>query len=191
VGAKPAPSDPYAEDLTLVERCLSGDRSAWVALIDRYRRLIYSIPVRLGLATEQADEVFQDVCLRLLDRLETLRDGRSLARWLIVTTQRRCWDLAAHERRYVEEPADRPAVAADDDPEALVLASERAHLVRRAFERLTETCRELLHDLFYRDPPLSYAELARSRGRSIGSLGPTRARCLGALRTRLEELGFQ
>ena len=187
-------ASPYEQDVGLVERCLDGDKDAWVELVSRYRRLIYSIPAKMGLEPEEADEVFQDVCVKLLSRLDTLRDGRSLARWLIVTTQRRAWDLSAHERRYVTaDDDDGPGVdGVDPSPwgEALVLEAERAHHVRAALDTLSETCRSLLEGLFFRDPPLSYADLAKELGRPHGSLGPTRIRCLRGLRDRLVERGI-
>jgi RNA polymerase sigma factor (sigma-70 family) len=183
---------PPADDIELIDSCLQGKKRAWTELIDRYRRLIYSVPVKMGLKPDQADEVFQDVCVKLLTRLETLRDGRSLPRWLIVTAQRRCYDLLAQSRRQPtsDEPQDDKVEDTQPRGDELVLESERAQLVRHALEELGRVCRELLHGLFYTDPPLSYQELGKRLGRPHGSLGPTRARCLQSLRKRLGEMGF-
>ena len=73
-------------DTELISMCLQGDSRAWEALILRYRRLIYSIPVRFSFGSADASDVFQSVCLKLIEHLHELKDETKLSAWLITTT---------------------------------------------------------------------------------------------------------
>src|SRR5262249_30537380 len=88
-------------DPELVEDCLNGDSAAWEVLVFRYQRLIYSIPVKLGFSQDDAADVFQSICLKLVEKLETLRDHNKLGSWLITATTRECWRKSALSRREV------------------------------------------------------------------------------------------
>jgi RNA polymerase sigma factor (sigma-70 family) len=183
------------DDRQLIESCLAGEHSAWEALISRYRRLIYSIPLKSRLSPDDAADIFQSVCLRLYLKLSTLRDQDKISSWLITTAYRECWRVAARNRR--EPPrvrsgdenesdpvADIPATAplADEMREAL----ERQQAVRQAVESLPERCSELLAMLFYEPEKWSYAEIARRMQMPVPSVGPTRARCLEKLKKLLQ-----
>ena len=87
------------DDSQLIEGCLAGDNSAWEALISRYSRLIYSIPLKSRLSPDDAADIFQSVCLKLYEKLDTLRDHDRISSWLITTTTRECWRVAARNRR--------------------------------------------------------------------------------------------
>lgn len=190
-----------APDDEVLAGCLRGDADAWDALIDRYARLIYAIPLKYRLSQADADDVFQAVCVTLLDKLDTVRDTRRLPAWLITTATRQAWtvlrqrgrempaSLAAHASAEVPgvEPADAGPL-----PEEALLALERQALVRAAVAQLTGTCRTLVEALFG-DPSLkrSYQDLAASLGIPLNSLGPTRARCLARLRRLLEAAGYR
>src|SRR5215468_11626272 len=91
-------------DPELVEDCLDGDPTAWEALVFRYQRLIYSIPVKLGFSQDDAADVFQSICLKLVEKLETLRDHNKLGSWLITATTRECWRKSTLSRREVLGP---------------------------------------------------------------------------------------
>src|SRR5919198_4559138 len=85
------PSDEIAwTDERLVEECLKGSEKAWSALVDKYKGLIFSIPVRFGLPPDGATEVFQEVCLSLLSELPNLRQPKALPAWLIQTAWHKC-----------------------------------------------------------------------------------------------------
>src|SRR3954470_1775127 len=86
-------------DRSLIRACLAGERQAWETLIRRYQRLLYAIPRRCGLSEDDAADVFQTVCVRLLENLEKLRDEAQLTRWLITTTQREAWRVQRLRRR--------------------------------------------------------------------------------------------
>src|SRR5215813_8024875 len=88
-------------DPELVEDCLDGDATAWEALVFRYQRLIYSIPIKFGFSQDDSADVFQSICLKLVEKLETLRDYNKLGSWLITATTRECWRKSAISRREV------------------------------------------------------------------------------------------
>lgn len=182
------------DDRALVTACIEGDHSAWEALITRYQRLIYSIPIRARLSQDDAADVFQSVCLKLYEKLPTIRDSERISSWLITTTTRESWRLSARNRResvpagggddddsfQKEIPATGPL--ADEERETL----ERQHEVRQAVEALPQRCRDLLTMLFYHKDELSYADIAGRMRMPVPSVGPTRARCLEKLRKLLE-----
>ena len=183
------------DDRQLIEACLAGESAAWEALIFRYQRLIYSIPFKSRLSPDDAADIFQSVCLKLYQKLATLRDHDKISSWLITTATRECWRVAALSRRdappagssHVDDPApsaEIPAIAplADEEQEAL----ERQHAVRQSVESLPERCRELLTMLFYQEGEQSYAEIARRMDMPVPSIGPTRARCLEKLKKLLQ-----
>jgi RNA polymerase sigma factor (sigma-70 family) len=176
-------SDQTHSDRELVEACLDGDETAWASLVQRYRRLIYTIPLRFGMPATAAEEVFQEVCLTLLQNLHTIRDNARLSSWLVTVTRRTCIE---HWRRG-PAPSDIDALgdhidAHNSDLEENLLSLERRHTLQRALEQLDRRCRRLLEALFLSESPVSYAEIAREMGMSEGSVGPTRARCLDKLR---------
>src|SRR4030095_11446389 len=79
------------DDRALVEACLRGDSDAWEALILKYQRLIYSIPIRAGFSPVDAADIFQSVCLKLFEKLATVRKQGNISSWLMTTTSRECW----------------------------------------------------------------------------------------------------
>jgi RNA polymerase sigma factor (sigma-70 family) len=130
-----------------------------------------------------AEEVFQEVCLVLLQSMGTIRDMTRLSSWLVTVTRRTCIE---HWRRSVSSNALEELRDYVDEHhsemEEELLALERRHTLQRALEQLDERCRHLLEILFLRENPPSYAEIARDMGLPEGSVGPTRARCLDKLR---------
>ena len=183
-----------SEDRELVTACLNGDQKAWESLIVRYQRLIYPIPVKARLSPDDAADIFQSVCLKLLQNLSTLRDHEKIVSWLITTTTRECWRVSARQRRdyhskaidddesYAEPDLVADGMLADEQLQLL----ERQQAVRSGLESISERCRQLLEMLFYQKDELSYAEIARRADMPVASVGPTRARCLEKLRKALE-----
>ena len=184
-------------DEELIARCLEKDAEAWEVLVRRYQRLIASVTFKFGLSGTDAPDIFQAVCIALFQNLSGLKDQAKLSSWLITVSVRECWKLrerkrAAEAREITEwresgngHDAEPPAVEED------MLALERQHLVRRAVELLPLQCRRLIEFLFYHESPATYAEISRSFGIPIASIGPTRGRCLAKLRTNLKNLGFR
>ena len=182
-------------DPELVEDCLNGDAAAWEALVFRYQRLIYSIPVKLGFSQDDAADVFQSICLKLVEKLETLRDHNKLGSWLITATSRECWRKSALSRR--EAPGSLGGGEVHDgDPVNLAAEQllpletqvilEQQQLVREAVAQLPERCRRLITMLFYEKDELSYSDIARLMKMPVSSVGPTRARCLEKLKKLLD-----
>src|SRR5438094_741301 len=94
------------EDEVLVRECLKGNKLAWSALIEKYKNLIFSIPMKRGFSREDASEIFQSVCLTLLNEISNLREPRALAAWLIRSTSHQCLGLRRKQRRFVDEEID-------------------------------------------------------------------------------------
>lgn len=176
-------------DRNLVDACLGGNERAWDALVERYGRLVYSIPRRLGLGDNDSDDIFQVVFGIVLRRLETLRDVDRLSAWLIRTTYREAYRLL--RRRSARQTIELPDTTADDaaPTDEQVATWERQALVRAALHKLDPKCRELLQALYFHQASPSYEEIAASLDMKIGSIGPTRARCLQKLEKLLPDLG--
>lgn len=181
-----------SDDQLLVQQCLGGDESAWNRLIDRYKRLIYSIPVKQGLSPQDAQDVFQSVCVDLFTNLGKLRKIESLRSWLITVATHKCYHLHRQDKGDVEldameqEVAEGIAVA----PAEMLQEVEQEQMVRDAIQLLPERCSELVRMLFFEQPPLPYNELAKRLGLATGSIGFIRGRCLNRLQKILGELGF-
>jgi len=190
---------PPRSDALLVQACLDGDADAWDVLLDRYGRLIYSIAMKAGLSPDDAADVLQLVSMSLLDHLADLRDADRLLPWIATTTRRHALHTLRRNRRLTTGMgcmgADEGGTAGDVAPvpgdlSAGLIALHDQQLVREALSRLTPHCREVLELLFCNDPPASYAEIASRLNVPIGSIGPTRARCLRRLHKVLSDLGF-
>lgn len=178
----------YAKDSDLIQACLDGDESAWKELVERYARLVYSIPYRRGFSPADADDVFQNVFTIVYRSLKSLRDQKVLAAWLIRITSHECHRL--HKRTHSETELSDTLPDSATPPEDEVEIMERQHLVRTALKQLEPRCRELLMALFLDSATPSYAELSKKLDIPVGSIGPTRARCFEKLEVKLVEMGF-
>ena len=180
-----------SSDAELTTRCAKGDASAWNELVQRYRQLIYSIPRRMGLDPSDADDVFQTTFTRLAERIDSLNEPSKIQAWLVTTARREA--LRAAGRRVavlspeeMPEPVD-PAELPSEELERL----QDQMLVRRALEKLGGPCRELLEKLYARrddERGNTYEIVAKELGLSLGSIGPTRMRCLRKLLSEFRKL---
>jgi RNA polymerase sigma factor (sigma-70 family) len=179
-------------DQLLVEDCLRGKQEAWSVLIDKYKNLIFSIPVKRGFSNDDTADIFQAVCLALVSELPRLRDPRALPAWLIQTTSHKCFRWNEQRRRYVHAEFQEETLADSSPkiPEEVLRELEREQMVRDAMSELPTDCKRLVELLFYRTPPPSYDDLAMALEIPKGSIGPTRMRCLEKLRRLLEKNGF-
>lgn len=184
------------DDSALVARCLAGDGSAWAALGARYQRLVHAIVRRAGLDDDMAADVFQTVFLRLLQQLPRIAEPGRLQAWIVTTAKREAWLQRKRSERLVSlTVGDGDEGFADDDesdladeapgPDDTLAHWQMVAQVQRALDRLDERCRSLLLVLFGADD-VSYADLAQRQGLPVGSIGPTRARCLAKLRRLIE-----
>lgn len=190
------PLSPDLSDESLVHRCRAGDQAAWVALVERFQRLVYTVPRRMGLGDADAADVFQHVFARLFESLARIDDPARVRAWLVTTARRESLRLVGERSRVVDrvcaldgenEPTDPLDSLPDPDPlpEDQLAALQDEDRLRRALGLLDERARSFLELLFLQDPPLSYSEIATRMGISEGSIGPTRARCLDKLRSQL------
>ena len=169
----------------LVARVRDGDQEAWNEIIERYAPLVWSICVRYQLSRPDIDDVGQSVWLLLVENIGKLRDAAALPGWLATTTKHECLRVLRATRRH--DHADLPPeeqMPLDPDAATIeqeVIVAERNAALRAAFAELPRACHRLL-SLLIDDPPLPYADISTALGVPIGSIGPTRARCLQRLR---------
>jgi RNA polymerase sigma factor (sigma-70 family) len=172
-----------------------GDQGAWDAIVARYSGLVWTVARSFRLGSADAADVCQATWLRLVEHLGDIRDGERLGAWLATTARREALGLLRRGGRDVptEDLELLPAASsagsagsAGPSPEDEVLRTEQEALLWRAFERLSDRCQHVLRVLLT-DPPPTYAEAGVALDMPIGSLGPTRARCLGALRAALAD----
>ena len=181
------------QDERLVGWCLAGDPRAWESLVRRHERLVHAVARRYGLPEPDLEDVFQDVFAALLKGLPRLNERRALRSWLVATTDRIARATALRTRReralLVQDPEAAENLPADQPPVMVALETlDEQAAIRAALSSMPEGCRRLLAALYYEDPRPSYAQLAERWRIPIGSLGPTRARCMERLRRSLRRL---
>jgi RNA polymerase sigma factor (sigma-70 family) len=187
--AKPAPK---WNDTRLVKECLSGNEAAWSQLIDKYKALIYSIPVKYNLPPQEAADVFQATCVELLVRLPELREPRALPKWLMQVAHHECYRAKRLSQRVVSRDSEENSAEPEIPPiaESLVVQTQEEQMLREAMATLTPQCHRLVEMLFFESPSRPYAEVAVELGLALGSIGFTRQKCIERLRRQLEDLGF-
>ena len=168
-----------ADDPALIQACLEDNQVAWAELVSRYGRLVYSIPRKYGLDGPSSEDVFQEVFSILLTQLGGIRNQRAIPKWLITTTQRVCRQAIKRAKSSGEELPN--VVETVDPPLERILRWEQQHLVRQALRRLSGQCEELLTALYLNQTQASYTEVGEQLRMPVGSIGPTRARCLKKL----------
>ena len=167
-------------DAQLVEQCRAGDTEAWRDLVERYSRYVYAI-IGQGyrLRDHDADDAFQDVFLRVYDRLDSLRSGDALRPWIAQLTRRVCLDRLSGSGR--EEPVELvDPLETDNTLEEL----DQAFDVHEALAALSEPCREILDRFFARDE--SYRVIGDALELPAGTIASRISRCLAKLRQQLE-----
>jgi len=189
VGKRAAPA---LDDTRLVKECLRGNEQAWSLLIDKYKALIYSIPVKYDLPSQEAADVFQATCAELLVSLPKLREPRALPKWLMQVAHHECYRWKRQQRRVVSRDAEPDLPEPETPPiaETLVQQTQEEQMLREAMASLTPQCRRLVELLFFETPARSYASVAKELGLAVGSIGFTRQKCMDRLRRQLDVLGF-
>jgi RNA polymerase sigma factor (sigma-70 family) len=184
---------PYRKysDPDLIAMCLRGDKRAWDALIRRYKRFIFAIPIKFGFAESDSSDIFQTTCVKLLEHLHEIKDDRKISGWLATTTTRQClsmWNMKQRDsgtEEEVEEPLD-PIGSVED----VKLLAERHQLLAEVVGQLPDRCRLLIEMLYLGIKTPSYEEVADRLGIPEPSVGPNRARCLDKLRIMLRQRGI-
>jgi RNA polymerase sigma factor (sigma-70 family) len=163
----------------LVAAARGGDRQAWDALVERYAPLVWSICRRYRLSHADAEDVGQSIWLRLVDQLDKIREPAALPGWLSTTTRRECQRVQSHTLTYTLDAGDIRDERASAEQE--LLAAERQAALREAVTQLPPDGQQLIA-LLVADPPVPYAEISARLGIPVGSIGPTRGRCLDRMR---------
>ena len=169
----------------LMTRARGGDKRAWDALVERYAPLIWSICRQYRLGRDDADDIGQSVWMHLVEQLDKIRNPAALAGWLATTTQRECWRVVGAARGPnavvcaldAETIPDGQAKAVEQE----LLAAECRAALREAFAHLPLEGQRLIA-MLVADPPVPYAEISVRLGIPVGSIGPTRSRCLDRMR---------
>jgi RNA polymerase sigma factor (sigma-70 family) len=189
---KAGPRTSDWSDEQLVERCLAGDQRAWTALLERYSRLVYSVPVKYRMQPEDAADIFQAVWVDVYAELGRLRQVGALRSWLVTVTAHKCFHWKRQRERTETSLEDLNGEVTDQRSLAPSVQEEveREQLLRDAIAALPERCQTMVKMLFYRHPPLPYNEVANLLGLAEGSIGFIRGRCLKKLRKELEDRGF-
>jgi RNA polymerase sigma factor (sigma-70 family) len=172
----------------LVRGAAAGDRRSWERLVDQFARLIWSITADFKLAESDAADVAQTTWLRLLEHIDRIEYPDRVGSWLAATARNECLRNLAARKRVVLAHDDEMltgVVAAEPEVDERILADERDQVVRDALSRLPRRSQRLL-ELLMADPPTSYAEISSEMGLPVGSIGPTRGRCLAQLRVLLQ-----
>ena len=188
----PSSSSKEWSNTRLVAECLAGNQQSWQMLVDRYKKLIYSVILKYDPPPQDAADLFQTVCLDLFNELSRIRDPDAISAWLIRVTSNKCYHWKKRNIASPDEP-DSPMeeIAGDSQPFAEILADlERQQIVREAMEELSPRCREMISLLFFEHPPLPYIEVAQRLSLARGSIGFIRGRCLRRLKKILEAKGF-
>ncbi|CAN5414822.1 sigma-70 family RNA polymerase sigma factor [soil metagenome] len=177
----------HRNDEELVADCRKGDESAWEAITYKYQKLLFSIPRRAGLGQDLASDVLQDVFTTLYVKLDQLEKPEFLRAWLVTTTKHKTIHLISRETRgrprYIDDDDDPAFEIADKAPLAddVLIRLEREAQIEQAFTEIDPRCRDLLMMLYLESDKVPYAEIAEKLDIPLGSIGPTRARCLEKL----------
>lgn len=183
----PARDWGVASDELLIAACRQGDQRAWHEVFTRYHRLVRSIAISYGAREHDAEEIVQISFSVLFDSIHTIRPDSTLAPWLSTIARRHTWRLL--ERRRRAEPADlQDDALAHDDVREHADRSAADDVLRAALLQMPARCRTLLEALYLRGDEPGYAEIARELDIPIGSIGPTRGRCLDRLRSIIEAM---
>jgi RNA polymerase sigma factor (sigma-70 family) len=181
---------------SLIRRAADGDQHAWDALVDRYSGLLWSIARSYRLRDADAADVLQTAWMRLLEHLERIEDPQRLGAWLATVARHEIHRLHRRSIRTVHTDNEAVLDAASPPvagPDVHAVTADRDRLLWEAFAELTERCQRLLRMLvtgFGAQEALSYRDAALALGIPMGSLGPTRMRCLSDLRHAVERRGI-
>lgn len=173
---------------TLVHAAADGDQHAWDAIVMQFQGLVWATVRSYRLDDSASADVVQTCWLRLVENLGKLREPERLGGWLATTARRECLRCLRSAGRTVPVDDDAAFDRASSEPapeiDAELLRDERDTGLWRAFGRISDRCQRLLR-LLTADPPPSYEDVSQTLDMPIGSIGPTRQRCLDRLRTEL------
>lgn len=179
------PSPRSIDEAALLTRVNDGDEDAWNELVDHYAGLVWSVARSFRLSQASTDDVVQTVWLRLAEYSARIREPKRLASWLATATRHEALRVIRGHQRSVPHAdfaeASEPTARSIED---IVTDDVTVKAVMQAFDHLAPADQQLLR-LLCTVPPLDYQTIADMLGRSIGSIGPSRARCIDKLRRLL------
>jgi RNA polymerase sigma factor (sigma-70 family) len=175
----------------LLHAAKAGDQRAWDALVDRYSGLVWSIARAHRLSAADAADVSQTTWLLLAEHLDRITNPEAVGGWLATTARRESLRVLRVSARALPSGAGEfvPDRADAGELDSALLTSERNRMLWRAFGAIPERCQRLLRVLMA-DPPPSYQDVAQALEMPVGSIGPTRGRCLETLRAELARVGI-
>jgi RNA polymerase sigma factor (sigma-70 family) len=194
VKSEPADRERSWTDERLVAECRKGNQDAWSGLIEKYKNLIFSVPIKFGLSREDASDIFQAVCLDLLSDLPQLREPRALPKWLMQMSFHKCLRWKKQRLVLFDDPLEiegASEASSEELPEEMMYQVQREQMLRDAVASLAPRCHRMIAMLFFESPARPYQEVAKELGIATGSIGFIRGRCLRMLRQRLQKEGFQ
>lgn len=181
-------------DAELISACRRGDEAAWNELVDRYQRLIFTVPRRAGLSEEQSADILQEVFLTLFEKLDKIQQPEKIRSWIVTAAKFKTWGAVRCEKGFYtpeteEEMEAEMANLPDTSPlaDAVLIELEEQHLIRTALMEMEERCRKIISMIYLQDSAATYAEVAREIGVGETSISPLRARCLKKLAKILEK----
>lgn len=174
----------------MVRAAADGSEAAWAALVDRFAGVIWAVARAQGLDPSDAADVSQTTWLRFAEHIDQLREAERAAGWLVTTARREAVRISRLGARHLLVDPWTELARRDEEVEIdeALLDQERSVVLQQSFAALPDRCRRLLQALAAEDA--SYADLGQRLDMPVGSIGPTRARCLEKLRalmSRLEE----
>jgi RNA polymerase sigma factor (sigma-70 family) len=180
-----APVMPEATPGRWVRDAASGDGVAWGSLVDHFGGLLWAITRSFRLASTDADDVIQTTWLRLVEHLGRIEQPDRIGAWLATTARNECLAVVRRQTRSASGGWELEELADDGPgPDHGLLRDERHRALHLALDALSEPCQRLLR-LLAADPPPSYQEVSAALALPVGSIGPSRARCLERLRRRM------
>lgn len=180
----------YASDRDLILACRKGERGAWESLLNKYERLVFSVPLNYGLSRDDAADIAQITFTILIQSLDSLDDESRLGAWLATVARRHTWRQMERNRRQStgrEWDVAESAVLLGKSGDQSIERWELLEWLEQGLSSISEPCRKLLLALYFDPRQPSYAEVADRLVMPVGSIGPTRARCLERLREALAE----
>ncbi|WP_231496017.1 RNA polymerase sigma factor [Cellulomonas sp. HZM] len=173
-----------------VEAYRAGEREPLAALVHVMTPLLWHTVRAQGVDQEHAQDIVQNVWLTLVRDIDQIRDPRATLQWMLVTAKRAAWRAVRRTRdEALRQDADEHATdwlttPVDELPDSLAVRSERDKVLWEHVRALPDRCRRLLGLVALVERP-DYAVVSQALGMPVGSIGPTRGRCLAKLRTSL------
>ena len=161
-----------------------GEANRMAEIVELLNPLLWRTARSQGADPETASDVVQFAWLKLVEHTDRVSDPQALLQWLLVTVRRECWRRTTRDRREIPTELDEESPGLDLSPEAIAELTDTQQVLWRHVSELSARCRTLLQVIAFADRP-DYAAISAALGMPVGSIGPTRGRCLAALRKAL------